>query len=70
MTLTYKTYKRTRLVFILFVYIGFGLLSVGALTEGLRIELLKMDHLFAHAIKATIAVTAFIIIFYSIKMTG
>lgn len=62
----YRGYSRHKSTAMLYLAIGFALISIGTAIEGLLFELLEMDIFLASAIQTVIAASGMLIILYSL----
>ena len=67
--LAYRGYKRNASKPLLFVALGFALITAGTLLEGLMFVILGSDILAAIAIEGVLTVIGFVAIIYSIYAT-
>lgn len=62
----YRGFRRHRSTAMLYLAIGFALISVGTAIEGLLFELVEMDIFLASAIQTIIAASGMLVILYSL----
>lgn len=65
-TTAYRGYRRHQSTAMLFLAIGFALVSIGTAIEGLLFELLELDIFLASTIQTVIAASGMLVILYSL----
>ncbi len=63
----YGAYRRTESIRMLFVSIGFALVTLGSLVEGILFELLGYNLMEAHIVESTLVLVGLLTLIYSLK---
>ncbi len=67
--LAFRSHRQNRSIAMLFLSIGFTLITVGAVIEGVLFEFLGIDIFAAHTVESTLVALGFTAIIYSIYGT-
>lgn len=67
--LAYRGYVRSKMQSMLFLALGFALVTVGSLAQGILYEFFAVPLLEAHATRAALTAPGFLSILYSIYIT-
>lgn len=65
-TAAYRGYRRHRSTAMLYLALGFVLISIGTAIEGLLFEILEIDIFLASAIQTIIAASGMLVVLYSL----